>query len=64
MRFCTTCQRMREEAGGWLKPAYKTRRWLCEDCKNRVTPSIYKGSGKGKGRGAAYIRALLEARER
>lgn len=47
MRFCTTCQAMRETEGGYLKRCRRTSRWICRCCVERTSPSIYRNtSGK------------------
>ena len=42
MRFCTSCQCDREEAGGVYKQLNKTARWVCLACIERRSPSIYR----------------------
>jgi hypothetical protein len=42
MRFCTSCQCDREEAGGVYKHLNKTARWVCLACIERRSPSIYR----------------------
>jgi hypothetical protein len=40
-RFCTSCQRMRSEAGGAMV-GEKIRRWLCLDCQQRKSERQYE----------------------
>ena len=40
-RFCTTCQSHKPAEGGLKKPG-SPRAWMCEGCRLRTTPSIYK----------------------
>ena len=39
-RFCTTCQRTQNEDGGVKKPN-STRGWICKNCNEKITESIY-----------------------
>ncbi len=43
MKFCTTCQRDKEEAGGYKKPG-SNRAWRCKSCYERKTTSIYRAN--------------------
>lgn len=42
MRFCTSCQAMKPEEGGYLKPTRNVPRWMCKPCVEHRSPSIYK----------------------
>lgn len=39
-RFCTTCQRTQHEEGGVKKPN-SMRGWICKNCYEKTTKSIY-----------------------
>lgn len=41
-RFCTSCQAVKNEAGGVFKRVNKTARWICLDCLERRSQSPYK----------------------
>jgi len=46
-KFCTNCQSQREVEGGVFRKSRTTGRWMCKQCFERKTESIYMNrSGK------------------
>ncbi len=45
VRFCTSCQAVRELAGGEFRRLRSTARWVCQCCVERKTVSIYRSRG-------------------
>jgi hypothetical protein len=48
MRFCTACQSYRMLDGGEMQRRGKVMRWLCKDCLDQKSPSIYKSKGRSR----------------
>ncbi len=46
VRFCTSCQASKDEAGGQFRRSRNTARWICLSCVERRTVSIYKSQGR------------------
>ncbi len=40
-RFCTACQTHRPEEGGVYRKCNRTARWICHECAQLKTVSIY-----------------------
>lgn len=46
LKFCTSCQKTKPTEGGYMKPIRHATRWVCKDCKDRISRSPYKSKGK------------------
>ena len=65
MKFCTNCQSMRQEEGGVLRRTARAGRWMCKECAERKTESIYKSKTKGATpESLARLKAALAGREK
>ena len=58
-RFCTACQSYRSADGGELRRTAKVTRWMCQDCAEKKTQSIYKAKSPTTAKTLAKIRAAL-----
>jgi hypothetical protein len=45
-KFCTGCQRIRPIEGGIIKPTASSKRWMCLQCVERKSESLYAGGRK------------------
>jgi len=61
-RFCTSCQAMKEATGGVYKQLNRTARWICLDCLEKRSESIYRNRS-GKVADVAKIMADLQRRQ-
>lgn len=60
-RFCTSCQAIKDEAGGVFKRVKTTARWICLDCVNKRSESPYKNQS-GRSADIRKLLAQLQAR--
>jgi hypothetical protein len=60
-RFCTSCQAVKNEAGGVFKRVNKTARWICLDCLEKRSESLYKAQS-GRPADVRKLFARLQAR--
>lgn len=59
MKFCTACQSRREEAGGVTRKGKYTARWMCQQCAEKKSESIYKAKTPTRPETLAQVRAML-----
>ena len=59
MKFCTACQAHREEAGGVTRRGKGYARWMCQQCAEKKSESIYKAKTPTRPETLAKVKAML-----
>lgn len=63
-KFCTGCQCFRDIEGGYVKKANRTSRWVCKNCAEKKTVSIYQSKNPTSKAMLAKVKTMLYGEEK